>query len=84
MVYGESTPSESLSQSFNQVCPLTESGYSYGCGNFTALVTALQTAGLVDALKGTGPFTVSLLQMRCLQKSRKISLTLDGKQDRID
>jgi uncharacterized surface protein with fasciclin (FAS1) repeats len=27
-------------------------------GNFTALVTALQAAGLVDALKGTGSFTV--------------------------
>merc|ERR1712048_1103621 len=28
-------------------------------GNFTVLVEALQTAGLVDALKGAGPFTVS-------------------------
>jgi uncharacterized surface protein with fasciclin (FAS1) repeats len=27
-------------------------------GNFTVLVEALQTAGLVDALKGAGPFTV--------------------------
>lgn len=27
-------------------------------GNFTTLVTALQLAGLVDTLKGTGPFTV--------------------------
>merc|ERR1711920_228989 len=27
-------------------------------GNFTGLVEALQTAGLVDALKGAGPFTV--------------------------
>jgi uncharacterized surface protein with fasciclin (FAS1) repeats len=27
-------------------------------GNFTTLVTALQTAGLVDTLKGKGPFTV--------------------------
>jgi len=28
-------------------------------GNFTVLVESLQTAGLVDALKGAGPFTVS-------------------------
>ena len=27
-------------------------------GNFTTLATALKTAGLVDALKGDGPFTV--------------------------
>jgi len=27
-------------------------------GNFTTLVTALQTAGLVSTLNGTGPFTV--------------------------
>merc|ERR1712241_1407096 len=27
-------------------------------GNFTVLVEALETAGLVDALKGAGPFTV--------------------------
>lgn len=27
-------------------------------GNFTTLATALQAAGLVDALKGEGPFTV--------------------------
>jgi uncharacterized surface protein with fasciclin (FAS1) repeats len=27
-------------------------------GSFTTLVTALQAAGLVDALKGEGPFTV--------------------------
>lgn len=27
-------------------------------GDFTTLVTALQTAGLVDTLKGPGPFTV--------------------------
>jgi uncharacterized surface protein with fasciclin (FAS1) repeats len=27
-------------------------------GNFKTLVTALQAAGLVDTLKGTGPFTV--------------------------
>jgi uncharacterized surface protein with fasciclin (FAS1) repeats len=27
-------------------------------GNFTTLVTALQTAGLIDTLKGTGSFTV--------------------------
>merc|ERR1712241_1302453 len=27
-------------------------------GNFTVLVEALQTAGLVDALQGAGPFTV--------------------------
>lgn len=29
-----------------------------GAGNFKTLVTALQAAGLVDTLKGTGPFTV--------------------------
>ncbi len=27
-------------------------------GNFTTLVTAVQAAGLVDTLKGEGPFTV--------------------------
>ena len=27
-------------------------------GNFTTLVKAVQAAGLVDTLKGTGPFTV--------------------------
>lgn len=27
-------------------------------GNFKTLVTAVQAAGLVDTLKGTGPFTV--------------------------
>ena len=27
-------------------------------GNFTTLATALQAAGLVDTLKGPGPFTV--------------------------
>ena len=29
-----------------------------GAGNFKTLVTALQAAGLVDTLKGKGPFTV--------------------------
>lgn len=29
-----------------------------GAGQFTALVAAVQAAGLVDALKGPGPFTV--------------------------
>ncbi len=29
-----------------------------GAGTFTTLATALQAAGLVDALKGEGPFTV--------------------------
>jgi|YNPBryunderm2012_1023409.scaffolds.fasta_scaffold86026_1 uncharacterized surface protein with fasciclin (FAS1) repeats len=29
-----------------------------GAGSFTTLATALQAAGLVDALKGEGPFTV--------------------------
>lgn len=29
-----------------------------GAGNFTTLVAAVQAAGLVDALKGEGPFTV--------------------------
>lgn len=29
-----------------------------GAGSFTTLVTALKTAGLVDTLKGEGPFTV--------------------------
>ncbi|MBM4206351.1 MAG: fasciclin domain-containing protein [Gammaproteobacteria bacterium] len=29
-----------------------------GAGNFTTLVTALQTAGLVETLQGQGPFTV--------------------------
>jgi uncharacterized surface protein with fasciclin (FAS1) repeats len=29
-----------------------------GAGNFTTLVTAVKAAGLVDTLKGTGPFTV--------------------------
>ncbi len=29
-----------------------------GAGNFTALVAAVQAAGLVEALKGPGPFTV--------------------------
>jgi len=29
-----------------------------GAGNFKTLVAAVQAAGLVDALKGTGPFTV--------------------------
>jgi len=29
-----------------------------GAGNFKTLVTAVKAAGLVDTLKGTGPFTV--------------------------
>ncbi len=29
-----------------------------GAGNFTTLVAAVKAAGLVDTLKGTGPFTV--------------------------
>lgn len=29
-----------------------------GAGSFTTLVTAVQAAGLVDTLKGPGPFTV--------------------------
>ena len=29
-----------------------------GAGNFTTLVAAVQAAGLVDTLKGSGPFTV--------------------------
>ena len=29
-----------------------------GAGNFTTLVAAVQAAGLVDTLKGPGPFTV--------------------------
>jgi uncharacterized surface protein with fasciclin (FAS1) repeats len=29
-----------------------------GAGNFTTLVTAIKAAGLVDTLKGEGPFTV--------------------------
>merc|ERR1712194_116424 len=38
------------------VLDIVESAIS--AGNFTVLVEALQTAGLVDALKGAGPFTV--------------------------
>merc|ERR1712048_1492875 len=33
-------------------------GTAISAGNFTVLVEALQTAGLVDALNGAGPFTV--------------------------
>ena len=33
-------------------------GTAVASGKFTTLVTALKTAGLVDVLKGNGPFTV--------------------------
>ena len=33
-------------------------GTAVDAGNFTTLVTALKSAGLVDVLKGDGPFTV--------------------------
>ena len=32
-------------------------------GNFTTLSTALTEAGLVDALKGDGPFTLFVIQI---------------------
>jgi len=45
-------------------------------GSFKTLAAALQAAGLVDTLKGKGPFTVLLPQMRhsqsCLQERWKI------------
>ena len=36
-------------------------------GSFKTLVAAVSAAGLVDTLKGDGPFTVSLHQMMLLQ-----------------
>merc|ERR1712190_243300 len=38
--------------------PVPDVETAISAGNFTVLVEALQTAGLVDALKGAGPFTV--------------------------
>merc|ERR1711988_973784 len=38
--------------------PLSIVDTAIGNGNFTVLVEALQKAGLVDALSGSGPFTV--------------------------
>jgi hypothetical protein len=42
-------------------------------GNFTTLVSAVQAAGLVETLKGEGPFTVFAQQMLPLPRSRRIS-----------
>ena len=36
----------------------TSSDTAVGAGSFTTLVAAVQAAGLVDTLKGAGPFTV--------------------------
>jgi len=60
MVVWEKYPSKSFSQSFNQVCPGGKNivDIAIATGNFTTQVTALQSAGLVAALKGEGPFTV--------------------------
>ena len=39
-------------------CPADIVDTAVAAGNFTTLATALQAAGLVDTLKGPGPFTV--------------------------
>jgi uncharacterized surface protein with fasciclin (FAS1) repeats len=52
------------SEAIAETKPMTETmamdivDTAVGAGNFTTLVAAVQAAGLVDALKGEGPFTV--------------------------
>ena len=43
-------------------------------GNFTTLVTALKAAGLVDTLKGPGPFTVFAPTDEAFAKIPKVDL----------
>jgi len=51
-------------------------------GNFKTLVAAVQAAGLVDTLKGPGPFTVFAPTDEAFAKIPKASL--DGLLERLD
>ena len=44
-------------------------------GSFKTLVTAIQAAGLVDTLKGAGPFTVLHRLMKLLPNCRPVRWT---------
>ena len=45
-----------------------------GAGNFKTLAAALTAAGLIDTLKGKGPFTVLHQLMKLLPKSQRLTL----------
>ena len=48
-------------------------------GSFNTLVTALETAGLVDTLKGPGPFTIQLL----IQRYSAVAMTRKLNESRV-
>jgi len=55
--------------------PRTSVDTAIAAGNFKTLATALQAAGLVDTLKGPGPFTVFAPTDAAFAKFRKPTST---------
>ncbi len=54
----EPTATEAPAEESAEAAPMDIVDTAVNAGNFTTLVAAVQAAGLVDALKGEGPFTV--------------------------